>query len=309
MSRLTDISSSPTLREYAQGAAQSANSKVAEFLAPTVSVGTSTGNFKVYDEKHRFRIPKTRRALGGRATELGFDASDASYNCKPHALDFPVDVLEELEAAEMESVLQEGADMAASVAALSHEKEVVEMAITAAGAGTALSIGTSDDVLDQLDKDILDVIKAAKYGALMGVGVLFGANAWRVVKNHVSVRNRYVSGKASKYAIPSISAFNDLLISNPQCDVSLMCYDDAPEGIAEDINFVMDGDILVFARMASPTRRDPSFMKTFRLRNQWMVPGTYTRDDGRVEVAKFDWSGDPQVTNSSAVKRRTVVIS
>ncbi len=53
--------------------------------------------------------------------------------------------------------------------------------------------------------------------------------------------------------------------------------------------------MLIFARKAQPTRRDPSFMKTFRLMNQFMVPGSYMRDDGRVEVAKFDWSEDVKV--------------
>ncbi len=47
-------------------------------------------------------------------------------------------------------------------------------------------------------------------------------------------------------------------------------------------------------------------MKTFRLANQWMVPGTYMRDDQRVEVVKFDWSEDVEVTNSSAAARLTV---
>jgi hypothetical protein len=98
MSRLSDISASPTLREYAQGAAQDAIMPVADFLAPTVEVATSTGRFKKYDEKHRFRIPNTLRSLGGRAAELRFEVSDATYNCEPHALDYPVDNLEQLEA-------------------------------------------------------------------------------------------------------------------------------------------------------------------------------------------------------------------
>jgi hypothetical protein len=60
--------------------------------------------------------------------------------------------------------------------------------------------------------------------------------------------------------------------------------------------------VLVFARKDAPTRRDPSFMKTFRLMNKFMVPGSYMRDDGRVEVAKFDWSEDVQVTNAACVR-------
>ena len=66
MSRLSEISSTPTLREFAQGAAQSSIMPVADFIAPTIEVPTSTGRFKVYTEKHRFHIPDTLRTLGGR---------------------------------------------------------------------------------------------------------------------------------------------------------------------------------------------------------------------------------------------------
>ena len=58
MSRLSDISASPTLREYAQGAAQDAIMPVADFIAPTVEVPTSVGRYKSYTEKNRFRIPR-----------------------------------------------------------------------------------------------------------------------------------------------------------------------------------------------------------------------------------------------------------
>ena len=76
MSRLSDISSSPVLREFAQGAAQSAIMPVADFLAPTIEVPTSVGRYKRYTEKDRFRIPNTLRTIGGRATELRFEVTD-----------------------------------------------------------------------------------------------------------------------------------------------------------------------------------------------------------------------------------------
>ena len=62
MSLLGQVSSSPVLREYAQGLAQSAAQPVADFLAPTVAVATSVGRFKSYTEKDRFHIPVTLRA-------------------------------------------------------------------------------------------------------------------------------------------------------------------------------------------------------------------------------------------------------
>jgi hypothetical protein len=309
MSKLAAISSKPTLRQFAQGAAQQNTSPVADFIAPVVDVPLSVMNYKVYTEKNRFRIPDTRRALGGRATEIGFDVTDASFNCAPHALDFPVDELEKLESGELENVLQEGAIACAEVAGLSHEKKVIDLALATAGAGTSLSVGSSDDIIDQLDAAVLSVIKAAKYGALMGVGIVFGASIWKAIKNHVSVRSRYaIGGKGGAAPLATLTAgdFGQLILGNPEVRASFMVYDDAPEGVDEDIKFVLDKSLLVFARRPQPTRRDPSFMKTFRLAGRYMVPGSYMRDDGRVEVAKFDWSEDVKVTNTAAVARLNI---
>lgn len=304
MSKLANLSSNQTLREYAQGAAQSATSAVADFLAPTVPVATPVGHYKRYDQKHRFRVPDTRRTLGGKATVLDFGLTDETYNCSPHALDLPMDHLELID--DIVPVFQEGADMLADVAALAHEKHVIDTALASVGAGTALSIGPNDDIVDQLDGDILSVIKAARYGALMGVGILIGAGAWRKIRNHASVKGRIVAGNKKTYSTLDIGDFGELLLGTPQSRVALMVADDNAEGLAGDIGFLLDGDVLIFARRDQPTRLDPSFMKTFRLRDQWMVPGSYTREDGRVEVAKFDWSEDVKVVNSGAAIRRTV---
>ena len=51
------------------------------------------GRYKKYSRKHAFHIPNTRRAIGGRATEVTWGAEDATYNCEPHAIDVPVDML------------------------------------------------------------------------------------------------------------------------------------------------------------------------------------------------------------------------
>ena len=311
-SRLNDISTSPVLREFAQGAAQSAIMPVADFLAPTIEVPTSVGRYKKYTEKNRFRIPDTLRSIGGRATELRFEAADETYNCEPHALDYPVDNLEKLESDDLENALREGAVAVAEVAALAHEKSVIDAALAAAGAGTGKTWNANADPVADVDAAILDVIKAAKYGSLMGVGILFGASAWVIFKNQALVRGRFVVGNGAKggnLAMPTEDSASDLFVGRPEVRTSYMVYDDAAEGVAESIKFLLDSTVLVFARRPSPTRRDPSFMKTFRLMGKYMVPSSYMRDDGRVEVAKFDWSEDVRVTNSAAVKRLNVAAS
>lgn len=299
MSRLSDLSAQPTMREYAQGAAQTAINPVADFLAPTVPVSTQVGRFKIYTEKHRFKIPQTLRGLGGRATELSFDVTDTTYNCAPHALDFPVDRLEELEEEQLESALQEGATLIAEVAGLAHEVAVITKATSSVTPTAKTWSGNTGDPVDDIDAAILSAIKAARYGSLMGVGVIFGASAYRTFKNHTSVRSRFVT--AATKAIPNVTPdqASTLLLGNPEVRVSYMVQDTAAEGVAANIQFVLDTSVIVFARRDTPTRRDPSFMKTFRLAGQYMVPGSYVRDDNRVEVAKFDWSEDIQVTNTA----------
>ena len=180
MPSLSAITSSPMLREFAQGAAQSAVQPVADFLAPTVEVPTSIGRYKIYTEKNRFAPPDTSRAIGGRATVLSFDAADATYNCQPNALDFPIDFLEQIEEAALTNALMEGATIVAEVAALCHEQSVINTAIAATTAGALAktwSGSSGSDPIDDIDAQILNVIKAARYGSLMGVGVLFGAGA------------------------------------------------------------------------------------------------------------------------------------
>jgi len=310
MSRLSDISASPTLREFAQGAAQSSIMPVADFLAPTIEVATSTGRFKVYTEKHRFHIPDTLRSLGGRAAELRFDVTDSTFNCEPHALDFPVDNLEQLEADGLENMLREGAVAVAEVGALSHEKTVIDAALAAVGAGTGKKWDDAADPISDVDDAILSVIKATKYGSLMGVGILFGATAWKIFKNQEKVRGRFVLGSGGKggmgLAVPTEESASQMFVGTPDVRTSYMIFDSAPEGKAENVNFLLDTAVLIFARKDAPTRRDPSFMKTFRLMNKFMVPGSYVRDDGRVEVAKFDWSEDVRVINSAACVRLNI---
>ena len=309
MSRLQSISTSPTLKEFAQGAAQESIMPVADFLAPTVPVPTSTGRFKKYSEKNRFRIPNTLRTLGGRATELRFEATDATFNCEPHALDYPVDNLEQLEAEGLEDTLREGAVAVAEVAALAHEKTVIDKALEAVGAGTAKTWNSSADPVKDVDEAIMTVIRKCGYGSLMGVGVLYGATAWSVFKNAEKVRNRFIVGKGSAglgLAVATEDTAGQLFLGNPDVRTSYMVFDSAPEGKDADFNFILDNTVLIFARKSNPTRRDPSFMKTFRLMNMWMVPGSYVRDDGRVEVAKFDWSEDVQITNAAVAVRLNI---
>jgi len=188
---------------------------------------------------------------------LRFEAEDQTYNCEPHALDYPVDNLEKLESADLENALREGAVAVAEVAALAHEKSVIDAALTAAGAGDDKNWGSTADPVADVDAAILNVIKAAKYGSLMGVGVLFGASAWVAFKNNAAVRGRFVVGNGAKgasLAVPTEPAAGHLFVGTPEVRASYMVYDSAAVGVAENVRFLLDTTVLVFARRSSPTR-------------------------------------------------------
>jgi len=304
MSRLAAISASPLLRNFAQGAAQSAVKPVANFLAPGVDVPTMIGRYKKYDQKSRFKVPSTLRGLGGRATRIGFTASDATYNAQPHALDFPIDNLEKIEGDQaLMNMAQYGASLVADVATLAHEMDVVTAAVTAAHANSSATKDFTSGAIDpivEIDKLILACIKAVKNGA--PIRVLFGAGAFLDFKSNAAVRGRFIVGKGATPAALNVGIddVGSLLFGNPQVMMTTMVQDTAAEGLAENISFILDKKVLVFAGNENPTTLDPSFMKTFRLMGQWMVPGAYPTEDQRGEVLKMDWSEDVEVTNSAA---------
>ncbi len=304
MSRLAAISASPLLRNFAQGAAQSAVKPVANFLAPAVDVPTLIGRFKKYDQKNRFKVPSTLRGLSGRATRIGFSASDATYNAQPHALDFPIDNLEKIEGDQaLMNMAQYGAGLVADVATLAHEIDVVTAGVAAAHANSTVTkdfTAAGIDPIAEIDKLILQVIKAVKNGA--PIRVLFGAGAFLDFKNNAAVRGRFIVGKGAPLGQVNVGIddVSSLLFGNPQVMMTTMVQDLAAEGLAENISFILDKKVLVFAANENPTTLDPSFMKTFRLMGQWMVPGSYPTEDARGEVLKMDWSEDVEVTNTTA---------
>lgn len=300
-SRLQSIGTNPTIRNFARDASQAAIRKVANFLAPSVEVPTLIGQYKIYDAKHRYKRPKTRRSPSGAVTRIGFTADDATYKLIPHALDFPIENVETLNDEGLLNQAKYGTTLLADAAALDHEADVIDTAIATVGAGTNVNfLAAGFDPIDYLDDLILQVAKLAKNGA--GIRVLFGPTALRRTKNNDKVLGRF-NGVAKALKVPGLADIAAMLMVTTECDVSMMVQDTAEEGAAEDIEFLLDDQILVFACNPQPNTMDPSFMKTFRLMGQWMKPGSYKTEDERDDVLKMDWMEQIVVTNAPAAKR------
>jgi hypothetical protein len=308
-SRLAQLATSPLLQNYAISASQSAIRPVGKFIAPLCEVPDLTFRYKKYTEKNRYKVPNTKRQPGGKATVLGFTADDISQTLEPNALDFPIPNVSGLSEEGLQFAMMEAQGMLADSSALALENEIVTLAQTAALASAlTVAVDYTDDTIDPialLDAMILSVKKAAKNGA--AVKVLFGTTKFKQFRNNKNVKSRFiVSNRAAGAAnvgvvSPTIGDVGSLLITNPEVEMSEMVIDTAAEGIAENIEFLLDTVVIVFAANSTPNRMDPSFMKTFAPMGGFFKSGSYTTEDQRDQVMKMDWTTLPAVTNTAAV--------
>lgn len=311
MNQTSAFTTNPMLQQFSTFAARNAILPIAEFIAPTVPVQTMQGRYKIWSTEKWLTIPDTRRAIGGRAVEITFDGQDGSYDCTPHGIDCPVDILIENEAQYMDVVKRHGA-MAAQIAAMQHEKRVIDLMGTVSASVTIKPLKTSnpDDPIDALDTGIKTVVQATAWGSAMGLRVVMGPTAYQIIKNCSLVRGRFTANGSGGSTTPvegiTTATISKLLVGEPDVKLSWMVSNTAKPGKTVTPSFLLDSDIYIFGAVQNPTQFDPSWIKTFRLDGQWMIPGMYTREDGRAQVAKFDWTEDVKITNTAGVYRITV---
>jgi hypothetical protein len=308
-SRIAQLASSPLLTQFAVTASQRAVRKIGAFLFPLCEVPDLNFRYKVYDDKNRYRIPSTLRAPGSPATVIGFSATDAYAELQPNALDFPVPNAEGLSDEALQWSIMEGQSTLADVSALALEQQQVSLAVNAL-TGAAVDFQYSNNANDPigdatygLDTIILNVIKAAKNGA--PIKILFGASAFKLFRNNALVRGRFVVGSgrgAVGLVSPTVGDITNLLMTNPQIELSTMVQDTSAQGQAAAISFLLDNAVIVFASNDAPNRMDVSFGKTFARMGGFFKAGSYTTQDQRDEVLKMDWTTLPLVTNSAAAQ-------
>jgi hypothetical protein len=155
----------------------------------------------------------------------------------------------------------------------------------------------------EVNTAIQEVILAAGGSDMIEIGMIWSANAIQAFFKNAKTKG-YFPGKQE--IAPTTENITKLLMGNVQHRISWLASDTAARGKTSTLAFLMTSKVLVFARNANPTRRDPSFMKTFRVSGRWMVPGVYPSLDGRGQVVKLDWSADVKATNTEAGKLFTI---
>lgn len=306
MSGRAAASSNPILTNFAQGLAQDTRSALAEFLAPTVTVPATIGHYKKYDDKNLYQAVETARAIGGGAKRLEFDASDPTYNCKPQALEIPVDDAE-VEAAGGADILglqQAKTSVLVTTATLSHEDKV--LALVKAGVGAVADRGNWSnadiDPIDQIDEQIKAIAEAT---GMLPNRIALGLGAWYLLRKHPKVKARIAGIKVGSFSVQDFAA--NLL--NPSIDirVGVLVKDAAKFPKAKAAANILGDECFIFFNSPSPTTYDPSFAKTFKGGSGSITSVRTYRDEGaRSDILAVDWSEDVQVVATGMVRRLSV---
>ncbi len=296
MSRIQDIAIDPFFATYAAGALDRATKPIQNHIAPVVEVPTLIGHFKKHDRDSRLTLPEARRALDGKAVQIGISQYDGRFQCEINSLDAPLDkaVGEE----DLKFLLQDALDLLAEVESQVLERETLNKAFAAVGAGADINFAAANDPVQLLDDQIHALMKSARSD---GIAISFDPLAWAIFKNHPKVKE-LAGANLSWETTPALFA------GNARFQTCYSLFDANPAGAAENIEFQAPANsILVFARSEIATRRDPSFMKTFRHKAKTNGPKVVERNDGRGLIVKQDWAVDLQVANTVGAARFNVV--
>jgi hypothetical protein len=306
MSTRTQGSLNPTLTNYAKGIAQDRASAVAEFIAPTVAVGASIGQFKKFDDKNAFQVIDASLPDGADPKRIEFGVTDGTFNCRPYALEVRI-TKPELDAIGDNDPLdlqQAKIDTLISSAILTHEEAVLAKvkASLAPVSGKGVWSNASNDPVVELDEQIMAI--AVETG-LMPNAILMGIGAWNVFRNHPKVIARMPGAALIGVTTAQASAF--LLNPGLEIRVGVISKDTAKFGKDKSAVNIVGNEVFVFHRSANPTTYDPSFAKTFRV-NGSGIEAVYSYDapNGLYQGHIVYWSVDVQVVSAACGRRLTI---
>lgn len=293
-----------TLTNYAQGIAQDRRSALADFIAPVVRVAASIGQFKKFSEKNDFLVYNTARAVGGSATRIVFDASDATYNCLPQALEIAIDDAERAASGDDQlGIEQSKVASVVSAAILAHEDQVftaIKSAVSATG-GVGVWSSASNDPVAEIDAQIETI---ATNTGIMPNRIVFGLGAWTKFRNHPKVVAKFPG--AVLVGVTTAQAASLLLNPGIEVRVGVLGKDSTKLGQTKSGTNVVGSEVFVFIGNDSPTVYDPSFAKTFMAGAGGVTSVREYRDESaRSDIYAVDWARDIEVVSTACVKRIT----
>ncbi|MBQ3218894.1 MAG: hypothetical protein IJB33_08495 [Akkermansia sp.] len=242
---------------------------IAEFVAPTVPVQSTDGEYAQFDTGIPFDRVNTQIDDDADLPQVKFNGTRAKFNIRPHGLQIPISdfahhrsgsAADVYEQAKIKNMLSQQliarefavADMVAK------STRVADGATYGTWKGTA---GAQADIIGQLD-DLIVKVTTDCGGGIMPNKMVIPLGLWVLIKNHPSVRERLAGIKSAA----ALSEFAGML-ANPAIDIRIgsICYNAGKPGRAKAMTPIYNSSILLFHGEDTPTTEDFSFMKTFML--------------------------------------------
>jgi hypothetical protein len=293
-----------TLTNFAAGIANDTASSLAEFIAPTVPTGAQHGQFKVFSDSDAFKVYNTARAVGGPATRIEFNASDAFFNCKPQGLAIAIDDSERDPGADPLAIERAKIRTLVINTETGHEAKVFDLikSVKAATGSVGVWSSADNDPIAEIDAQIEAILTET---GQMPNRIALGVGAWKVIKNHAKVLARQ-PGSVNQGV--TMSQFAGMLL-NPEIEVrvGVMSRDLSKAGKAANKSNIVGNEVFIFIGSNNPTPYDPSFAKTFKVSSTAVTAVTEYRDDScHSDVFETQWSEDIQVVSTVCARRITV---
>lgn len=258
-----------TLTDYAVGLWPELNSaKLAEFVAPSVPVMTTDGEYPKFNIGLPFMRVNTQIDDDVNIPSVKSNAQRMKYNIRPHGLKKKISDFSHRKAGAAADVYEQGQIKDLLTNQLIAREFAVADAIAKSARVAESSYGTwkgeagkNADIIGELD-DLIVKITTACGGAVMPDRMVIPLGLWVIVKNHPSVRERLAGIKVAA----QLQEFAGML-ANPAMDIRIgsLCYNAGKPGKAEDMRPIYGSSILLFHGQSNPTTEDFSFMKTFVL--------------------------------------------
>lgn len=294
-----------TLTDYARGVFPglvAAQDPLIMRMAPIVRVAGATGKYKSFNDQNAFQKVGTDRAIGGPAVRLEFNATDADYNCTPHALEIAVDDHEREQAGGADAMMEEAkVKTVLSTAAVSHVNDVVTVAKAGVASTATKTYSTPSSGTPILDIDGYIETIANTIG-MFPTDIIFGLAAWKFVRNHDSVIARFPG--ATQVGVNTAQFAGLLLNPGIRIGITTAIRDAVKAGGTKATANILGSEVWIFYTSENPTQYDASFMKTFSTGSGSIESvRRYREDRNRSDILATDWSRDIRVTSTASVIR------
>lgn len=295
-----------TLTVFAQGFMAQKENSIIDWVAPWVSVGVASGDYKLFDQNDPFGLYDTQLTEGSESQSVHFNASTETFNCRPNGLKISISDWERKQAGEKGAeVMRMGKlNTLLSTQLVNRERagwaKIFAAVPAKAGKGIWVSAQTEDPI-ETLDACIEDINNAT---GSMPNAIALGLASWKALKNHPKVIAR-LQGIAASATLESVAG----MLLNPGIEIRVgsMPYNEAKLGKKASKKGIIDANVLIFHRSDAPTTDDMSAFKTFTL-DAPGVAEVQTHDD-RMKHCTWDevlWSEDVKVCAPIAVTRLSI---